>query len=310
MVAQRTAVLVNPWSANRRTAKRWPALKRAIDEAIGPFTPLITEHGGHATQLVRQALRDGHDRIISVGGDGTHCEVVNGFFDGTAMINPDALLSLLPQGTGSDLARTLGISKRQSVAELLAADTTAAVDVGRVAYATEEGGTELRHFINVAHIGMGGDVAERANRTTKVFGGFASYLWSVMRTLMAHKNAEMTLTIDDVCFTRRCRDVIIGNGRYEGGGMLSAPEASLDSGTFDVYVLGDISSAQVVANLHRLYTGRLMERPDLAQQFKARRLVAESPERVLLNLDGEQCGMLPATFDVLPGALKLLRPEG
>lgn len=302
---RRTAVILNPRSANSRTIKRWPVIKRAISNAIGDFTLLETKEQGHATVLTRNALKDGFEYIISVGGDGTHSEVINGFFEERSIINPDAILSVLPQGTGSDLARTLGISANQPVTELLSGSRILKIDVGRATFTSDNDVEYVRYFINVAHIGMGGAVADLANHTTKMFGGFVSYLWSVVCTLMTYKNTEINLDIDGEKFTQHCRDIIIGNGRYDGGGILVAPKANLENGTFDIYIMGDINRLQAIRDLPKLYKGKLMERADMVRNFKASRLTACSDERTLVNLDGEMCGTLPVTIEIVPHALNL-----
>ena len=103
---------------------------------------------------------------------------------------------------------------------------------------------------------------------------------------------------------------MVANGQFYGGGIHVAREARMDSGVFEVYVLGDIGFWKALVNLPGLYSGSFVTRSDLVRHFKAARVVAQSEERVLLNLDGEQPGMLPATFEVLPSALQLVIAAG
>ncbi len=76
------AFILNPHSGNGRAARQWARLDPEIARLVGEYTVFQTKHAGHATELTRQALHEGYDRIVSAGGDGTHYEVVNGFFDG------------------------------------------------------------------------------------------------------------------------------------------------------------------------------------------------------------------------------------
>ncbi|MBM3288766.1 MAG: diacylglycerol kinase family lipid kinase, partial [Candidatus Hydrogenedentes bacterium] len=119
--APKIAVVVNPRSANGRTGKRWPEFESRLHAAIGDFTTLTTTRPGHAGELARMAIEEGHDTIVSVGGDGTHCEVVNGFFDGARPVNPAAAMAVVPQGTGSDLARGLGMRRFEDALDTLVA---------------------------------------------------------------------------------------------------------------------------------------------------------------------------------------------
>ncbi len=304
--AERIAVVVNPCSANGRTGKRWPAMGAALRQALGGYTLLLTESPGHATELVRKALREGHDHIISVGGDGTHNEVVNGFFEDDSLLNPEASLAIVPAGTGSDLARTLRLPRGVDALPYVVDRRFTRADVGRVRYTTPDGEQDVRYFINIADFGAGGEVVKRVNRTSKFFGGFLSFLWGSVSTLALYENREIQIEIDGVELSGRINNVMVANGQYYGGGMHVAPHARLDSRAFDVYVIGDVGKAEAVVNLPKLYRGRLLRKPDKVRYFRASRVLADSSQEVLLNLDGEQPGRLPVTIQLLPSVLKVV----
>lgn len=304
----RTAVIMNPRSANGRTGKQWARLESKVRDALHNPEILTTSYSGHATELARQALRDEYECIVSAGGDGTHHEVVEGFFDKGEPVAPEASFGILPLGTGSDLARTLGLPRGELALPHLTGGQILQADVIATNYAIEGGGTTVGYCINVAHAGAGAAVADRVNRTTKCFGGFASFLWGVLATLATYDNKQMDLDIDGVKVSGPCRNVIAANGVYDGGGIRVAPKARLDSGVMEVYVIGNLGRIEGFTNVRLLYQGRLMDRPDVVQYFQARRIVANSAEPVLINLDGEVVGGLPATFTVLPGAIRLICP--
>jgi diacylglycerol kinase family enzyme len=99
----------------------------------------------------------------------------------------------------------------------------------------------------------------------------------------------------------------VGNGRYFGGGMKICPNAKLDSGTLDIVIVGDFTKGDVVTKGSRLYDGSHLSL-DLVKNVAARKLVVapvEADELIPLELDGERPGHLPATYEVLPGALRL-----
>ncbi|NIA15059.1 MAG: YegS/Rv2252/BmrU family lipid kinase [Nitrospiraceae bacterium] len=304
--AHKIAVVVNPYSGNGRTARRWPKIGQMLEDLMGDYLFLKTDHPGHATELVRQALRDGYDRIVSVGGDGTHHEVINGFFDGMLPINPRAAMAILPLGTGSDLARTLNMPRGVNAVPHLVSDRVVAADLGRVTFTLPDGGQQYLYFINTCHIGIGGAVVERVNRTTKKYGGRLTYFRGLIMTLLTYKNPFLELDIGGAQVDQKCRDVIIAKGQYDGGGMHVAPNAEIDNGLFDVYVIGDTSRLFAVTHVHKLYQGRLLEHPDKIRFFKTARITARSNETVLINLDGEQPGQLPAAIEVMPKALNIV----
>lgn len=303
-----TAVIANPAAANGRAGHHLDQVAGRLRDALGPFELLRTERPGHATELTRAALRDGSRRVLSVGGDGTHNEVINGFFAGKQPLNPEATMGVVSYGTGGDLARTLRLRRGTHGLDALPALVPRPVDVGCVTHGLEDGGESVRYFINVADFGAGGQVVKRVNETSKFFGGFASFLYGVLATLATYRNPVVHLEVDGHAMQGRINNVIVANGQYYGGGMHVAPEARLDSGEFEVYVIGDVGTLEAVVNLPKLYRGRLLRRADKVGYFLARRIVARSTEPVLLNLDGEQPGRLPATFEVLPGALSILAP--
>ncbi|HIJ65966.1 MAG TPA: diacylglycerol kinase family lipid kinase [Candidatus Hydrogenedentes bacterium] len=307
--AAKYAVIVNPASGNRRTGKAWSELEKEIQKVLGEFTTLFTQRPGHATELARNALRDGHNRIVGVGGDGTYHEIVNGFFEDDAPVNPDAALAILPRGTGSDLARTLGLPRGDDAIPFLSADAVITSDVGRARFMCADGHEQTAYFLNVAHVGMGGAVVRRVNNTTKVFGGFASYFWGVMATLMTYRNLRMQLDIDGTHIDQRCRDVIIANGCYDGGGMHVAPQARLDNGTFEVFVIGDAGRFESIRHIPNLYRGTLTRYAHRVQYFRAKRVVIQADEPALLTLEGEHPGHTPITIDILPATIRLVKPQ-
>jgi len=300
------AVVMNPYSGNGKTARQWPRIGVMIEDLIGEYTFLKTHHPGHATELVRQALRDGYDRIISVGGDGTYHEVLNGFFDGLLPINPRAAMAILPMGTGSDLARTLHMPRGLNAVPHLVSDRVVAADLGRVTFSLRDGGQQFLYFISTCHIGMGGAVGDCVNRRFKKYGGFLTYFFGVLTTLLTFKNPYLELEIDGVEVDQICRDVIIANGQYDGGGMHVAPNAQFDNGLFDVYVIGDTSRWFSLRHVRKLYQGRLLEHPEHVRFFRAARVTARSDREVLISLDGEQPGCLPAAIEIVPKALNIV----
>ncbi len=305
MQEHKFAIIVNPRSGNGRTGKRWPQIAHRIRNEIGEFDLFKTESPSHGTELTRNALRDGYDRIVAVGGDGTYYEVVNGFFDGTELVNPDATLVVLPAGSGSDLAKTLQIPRGKDAYSVLNNESTIGCDLGRVTYQNESGEEAVAHIINVAHAGFGGAVAERINRGSKFLGGFASYLWNLLVTLKTYENPELQICIDDREITGKFKDIIIANGRYEGGGMFTAPNAELDSGVFETFLIGDISRFEALKNIRLLYKGKLDTHPQI-EYVRPKTISIESEQRVPINLDGEFSGHLPAKFEIVPQAIRIV----
>lgn len=304
---ERVAVIVNPHSAHGRTGRRWVQLEAAIRAQFGAVTVFQTTHPRHGIELTRAALHAGHTRVLSVGGDGTHFEVANGFFEGEAPINHEAVMAILPHGTGSDLPRTLGLPRKFHAALPFAATgRVIAADLGRLRYTTDDGREAVFYFQNTCHIGLGAEAGDRVNRNSKAFGGFSSYLWSTLRTLATYNDRQMSIAVDDQRFEQVVKELIIAKGRYDAGGMHVAPHARLDNGLFDVYIIGHVTLGDAFRNLHLVYRGEMMRRPDLVRYVRGKEVRITSSVPTKVAIDGEVPGVLPATLSVAPGAIRIV----
>lgn len=299
----RTFVIVNPDSAGGATMKRWPRVSEKLERAIGKFDYDFTNAEGVATLLANSAVKNGFDKIIVVGGDGTLHEVLQGLFENGVAINPEITLGMLPSGAGADLVRTFGVSNDIDESIVRARGTKIKkIDLGLARFRDHNGKDNSRYFINVADVGLGGEVAERVNNSPKVLGGFGAFLFSSVISFAVYKPKLVKITIDNETFEQNVTSIFVANGRFFGGGMLIAPNAEIDDGLFDVIVIGELSKWDLVAFTPKLYSGKLLSIPGV-KHFKTSNIMVDSHEDVLLNLDGEQPGMTPVSFSVISKAV-------
>ena len=308
MADRRAVFVVNPASDGGGTGRSWPEIADAARRHGLQVVERLTESAGHATVLAREAVAAGEELVVAVGGDGTVNEVVNGFFDesGTSL-GGAAALGVIERGTGCDFVRTFGIPKKTDRAvATIAAGKRRRIDVGR---ATCQGpaGPQVRMFANIASCGMSGAVAERANATSKRLGGTPAFLFATVATFAGWRNVEFHVRADDVERTLVANNVVCANCRYFGGGMKIAPDALPDDGLLDVILVGDISKADFVLNLHRLYRGTL-GRHAKVEILRARKIEITPVRTLPAEIDGEQPGTTPVTFEAVPGALDLIVP--
>lgn len=286
-------------------------LERALRLRGADFETATTQRAGHATELVRGALERGFAGIAVLGGDGTFNEAVNGFFtpDG-ARIGEGAWLAPLPAGTGGDFRRTAGL--REDVPGMLDALLHARprpIDCGWLSFVGDDGAPLRRAFLNIASFGMGGVVDRLVNGAPKWLGGRASFFVGSLRGLRHYKNRRVRLTLDDG--PARVTEIVnlaVANGRFFGGGMEVAPRAALDDGFFEVVGFENMSKLATAALSGKLYRGAHLGAPGVTCA-RARKVVAEPLDtdgrHVLLDIDGEAPGRLPATFELRAGALLL-----
>ena len=311
-------LIVNPRSGAGRTGKRFDRIARAVRAAVGEFECAFTRAPGDGARLAREAARAGGGLVVAVGGDGTASEEVDG-------LAPDAgggagrevrrpLFGFIPQGTGSDLRKSLGIPEDlEEAARWLAGDAERVCDLGRLEYTGHGGGVEVRHFANVAGFGISGVVDQEVNRGVGVaFGhGKLAFMLASAKALLGWKDQRVRWRADGGSWTESAVTALsVCNGRFFGGGMQVAPGARLDDGVFDVVVWSGLGLRDFVTKKRMLYDGTHLALPN-TRLLRATTLEAEplGDAPVLLDVDGEQPGRLPARFTIRPGALRVrVRP--
>jgi diacylglycerol kinase (ATP) len=154
---------------------------------------------------------------------------------------------------------------------------------------------------------MSGAVAKRANETSKALGGKASYAWATLAVFARWRNGEVTARVDGEEHAGRMLDVIVANGRYLGGGMKMTPDAEPDDGRFDVLLIGDVTKRDLIVTLPKIYRGTHLPHPK-ATLLHGARVEVDAPEPLPVELDGEQPGTTPVSFEVVPRALRLRVP--
>ncbi|KAJ6390559.1 hypothetical protein OIU77_024715 [Salix suchowensis] len=308
--------IVNPRGANGRTGKEWKKLLPYLRSRLGKNCNIcesMTSGPYHAIDITREAIREGADAVVAVGGDGTLHEVVNGFFwAGKPVTNHNreatrsTALGLIPLGTGSDFARTLGWKNDPCEAiNRIAKGLRSPVDVGVITGESEE---ESHYFINVADIHLSAKAGYFASRY-KRFGNLC-YVIGALQAFMGHKNQDLRIKVNEgeweTCslVTALC----IGNAKYFGGGMKITPNADPSSGNFEVVILQDFKWYDFILKLHRLYNGTHLS----VKNVSSRSVISIEVEdisgsgSIYVQSDGEHLGFLPRKFCILPSAIEMI----
>jgi diacylglycerol kinase (ATP) len=308
-VPLRTLVVVNPASRGGSTRKRFDGLLPRIRAALGDCDVEWTRAPRDAERIAREAARAGVERIVVAGGDGTVSEVATGIL--AADLGRYAELAVLPLGTGGDLRRTLGVPDEfDDALRAIATGGTRTIDAGRVTYTDRGGRPATVFFVNIASFGISGLTTELVNRAPKSLGGRVSFLIGTLRGIVGYRAADhpVELRLDgEVAHRGPIALATAANGRWFGGGMHVAPEARADDGLLDVVVIPGLSKLRLLAELPGLYAGRHVRVPGVLS-LRGRRLEATptgGAEPPWVEIDGEPLGRLPATFEILPGALRI-----
>ncbi len=293
-----TVVFVNPTAGGGRAGRLWEKLEPAA-RAMAPMRVLMPADPAASRRAVADALAGGCERIVAVGGDGTAHLVANAILESGSA----ATLGVVPAGTGSDLARALGVP-RAPVAALRRAlqHPPAAYDAGRC-----EGPAASFWFVNIASVGIGGLVSQAVNAIPG--RGAGAFLGATLSALRRYRCVRATVRLDDQrWFEGPLLILAVANGSTFGKGMRVAPHACLDDGEFDVVAVGEVPGWELALRLPQVYLGRhLRARP--VRHARARKVSLEPIDPLPpLEADGETYAPGPVTFTIVPGALRIAAP--
>ena len=292
--------IVNPAAGGGRTRSLLvPALERL--RAAGLRIDIgETSSSGHAAELTRAAWAEGYRKFISVGGDGTSYEVVNGLFPiAEAAENPT--LAFLPLGTGNSFLRDFSDRGVEHSIEALVAGRTRKCDVLRL---THKDG--VLHYINILSIGFSADVATlRARRFSN--WGEIGYQTAIFLCLARFRRRPFPLSVDgeQAIDRRTCLFLTFNNSKFTGGAMMIAPTAEVNDGLIEFVRWGPIGRVGLIRNLPTLYDGTHIQHP-LAEVRKVRRVDFHLDSPVDVMIDGEVITLHCQSLDVLPGALNIV----
>ena len=291
---------MNPAAGGGRTRKLLgPALER-LKAAGVEIDVRETSASGHAADLARDAWREGYRKFISVGGDGTSYEIVNGLFPLPEGAEKPTL-AFLPLGTGNSFLRDFSDRGVEHAMESLIAGRSSPCDVLRL---THKDG--VLHYINILSIGFSADVATLRARRFSHWGEIG-YQTAIFLCLARFRRRPFPLTADaDQQIDRRpCLFLTFNNTKFTGGTMMIAPTAASDDGLIEYVRWGPIGRIGLIRNLPTLYDGTHIQHP-LAEVRKVRRVDFHLDAPVDVMIDGEVVTLHCQTLDVLPGALNVV----
>lgn len=305
-MSPRVFLIVNPVAGRGRAVRTWrriePLVPALAAESGATYEVRYTERPQHAAELARRAAADGFDRVAVVGGDGTLNEVGNG------LVGTGAALAIIPAGTANDLVRTFPIPTKPEEALRVAFQGRAAkLDAGLA-----ETSQVRRHFINMFGAGFDAEAAALVNDIgplVKRFGGGVAIPVCVIITLARYRFPQLTVTVDGA--TTEVPRVIfsaVAIGKYIGNGMKLLPDAVPDDGLFDVTWAHEMGRLEILRTVMKTYDGSHVGHPRI-HFCRGKKVRLESSTSLRCHLDGEAGGTLPATIEVVPGALGIVLPH-
>lgn len=282
------AVIVNPIAGSGFALTVGRKVDAILTDRGIPHQMLMTERVGHATELAREAARQGVETVLSVGGDGTLNETAAG------LVGTGSALGVIPAGTGNDFTKVIGTPRKW--------DEALEYVLTHPAHPLDTGVINDSFFINVCGAGFDVMVLDYALKAKKHARGIWPYLYGVLAAIRAFKPFEMLVEIgDELKLKGQYMICSIANGSYIGGGIPIMPLARVDDGLLDVMVVDSVPSWRIPFYLPALLGGKLLK-TKIAHHYRTTRCALAS-QGMRLNIDGEIVPMESARFECRPASL-------
>jgi YegS/Rv2252/BmrU family lipid kinase len=291
-MSRRLALIVNPSAGGGRAGRALAGVEAAIRGRGLEHRTEYTKSLEHARELAHATAEAG-EMAVAFGGDGL-VGAVAGALNGTA-----GVLGVLPGGRGNDFARVLGIPlEPEAACDVLATGTVRELDLG------EAGG---RTFIGIASCGFDSEANRIANETRLVRGNLV-YAYGALRALLSWRPARFEVELDGG-ETRAVTGYTIAaaNSKAYGGGMLLAPDASLEDGLLDVVMSADVSKLRFVRGLPSVFKGEHVRQASVTI-VRAAEIRVSADRAFTMYADGDPIAELPVTVRALPRAVRVLVP--
>jgi YegS/Rv2252/BmrU family lipid kinase len=233
-------------------------------------------HGGQATELAREAVRNGYDVVVNCGGDGTFSEIIDG------VMGSEVAVGSLPGGTANLWAHEVGISSRLRVAALqLASAERRRVDVGHVTVNQRHG----QYFMLMAGLGFDGATIARVNKPLKNMIGPAAIGLAAVQALPKFRAVPVRVTLNDAEWEGRVSQIVVGNTRRYGSFTRMTPDAFIDDGQLDICLITATDALSAGLQFGSLL---LRQRPSMhsAEYYRASSVVVRAATPLPLEIDG------------------------
>lgn len=286
----KTLFVINPIAGKGKAKEIVPMIEGICNSCGIEYSMVYTSKPKDGILLAREGVKAGYQRIVSVGGDGTLNEVVNGIAES------DVVLGVIPAGTGNDFIRSIYKKRDLStiINDVLKGDVRS-IDLAKC---------NDMYFINIGSGGFDAEVALASERTRKIFTGSMAYIAALIKTIFVYKSKKMKVIIDGLEFEKNTLLVAIANGRYYGGGILPAPRANLSDGIFDVCFVENMSKLKMLVLFPKYIKGQ-HEGIKGVSFYQGKSIKITSDSHFGVNIDGEVSMERNVEFQIVPKGIRV-----
>jgi diacylglycerol kinase (ATP) len=290
----KTIVFINPSSASGRALEAREKIESCLSGSGLEYRLHITRSLEDMKETIRDYLPTDYTNFVSAGGDGTAHYLVNELAD------TGKTAGIIPMGSGNDIALNLGIPLDvEGSCRVIAAGRSKRLDLGVI--------NDKYYYLCIAGSGFDSEVNDLANNTRFPIKGPSKYTYSVYKTLLTFRSKSFTFSYDGQVREMEGMMVAAANMPSYGGGMKIAPQASPESGLFDICIIKRMSKLHFIQVFPKVYEGRHTGDPKV-EIFRTDRLTLDSEYNFSVFADGEYICRLPATFKMAPSKIRFLVP--
>ncbi|MBF0502684.1 MAG: hypothetical protein HQM09_21295 [Candidatus Riflebacteria bacterium] len=302
-------LVMNPSSRSFRARFEWLRIFELLEAGNAEFDFALTRRDEDTSVLVHNAIKNGFDTVVAVGGDGTINEVINGLFEAESTVGA-ATLGVIYTGTSPDFCGYHGIPVDvEKAVDLLLSGKHRRVDVCRITHrhAVEDAQVQ-RIFSCCANFGLGAAVARGSNSgLRKIWGDAIGTFLSITLSVLKYSPPDFRVRIDGVeSIIPGVFNIFVGKSPIIASGINLRMNISPDDGRLYFVPLHGISRAHLFAILPTIYTGSITER--FVPKFPGEIDILDGGTASEVEYDGDPRGLLPAHISILPRALDLICP--
>lgn len=284
--------IVNPVSGK---VKRTNIVKQINEHLeLNKYNVVIenTKYKGHASAIAEQYKEKGINKIVAVGGDGTVNEV------GSAIINTNISLGIIPRGSGNGLARFLSIPMNaKSAIEILNNPTIKDIDTAKI---------NDKYFFCTCGVGFDAHVGNIFNKYTKRRS--LNYLKATIHEFFTYKPNKYSLKFDNHKKKVKCLLITIANAGQYGNNVYISPDAKVDDGLLDLCILKPFPKSIMLPIGFRLI-GRTLNKSKYLEVIKCKKIILKKKKKVKCHYDGETYKVgKKIVVKIIPASLKVMIP--
>jgi YegS/Rv2252/BmrU family lipid kinase len=291
----KTLLILNPAAGKGKGKKNFETLRARLEEHFGNLEVKVSEYPGHIKDIGAQAVNEGFGRIISIGGDGTPFEVINGVY-ARGIPEQDIHFGMLPAGTGNSFLRDFDGVSQETWLEHILNGNTRKVDLVEFSYFKD--GKEMKsYFLNILGIGLIADILKLTNEKLKFLGAMG-YNLGVLIRLFRGMNNRIKLSIDGKPLELKDSALVINNSKFTGGEMKIAPMADTADGKVDMIIFNEVNRRDILSIFSRVFKGTHIDHPKV-DIYSGSEIEIDSDPQLQLMADGELLDFTPLKLKVL-----------